>query len=39
MLIPVIDERISGGASVAECEKVLIDMAWFVQLKNWPPGF
>jgi hypothetical protein len=30
MLIPVIDEGVSGGASVAECEQVLIDMAWFV---------
>jgi hypothetical protein len=37
MEIPVINERVSGGASVAECEQVLIDMAWFAQLKNWPP--
>jgi hypothetical protein len=26
MLIPVIDERVSGGASVAECEQVLVVM-------------
>jgi hypothetical protein len=26
ILIPVIDERVSGGASVAECEQVLIVM-------------